>query len=158
MPSPLSSPVEVRGRKNASAATRVDGETPRRPVSTRLPVTPGRLIAADRGGECRDQRRRLLHNVLLLRQPLPARRLPSATSPILLRRMSAAAVIIGRDLLLLPATPVILGWGPLLLPSASVVQRRWKWRLVLLPPAVQHILPGTAATEPLLALLPVLLL
>ncbi|RZR96750.1 hypothetical protein BHM03_00025811 [Ensete ventricosum] len=112
----------------------------------RLAADGGRLPTVGLGVEGRDQGRHLLHNVRLLRQPLPARRFPSpstSSSAAVHGAVSPAAVVVDSGHLLL------------LLPSAAVRRRR---RRLLLPSAGKHLLQNAAAAQPLPTLLPLLLL
>ncbi|KAJ8491461.1 hypothetical protein OPV22_013182 [Ensete ventricosum] len=110
----------------------------------RLAADGGRLPTVGLGVEGRDQGRHLLHNVRLLRQPLPARRFPSpstSSSAAVHGAVSPAAVVVDSGHLLL------------LLPSAAVRRRR---RRLLLPSAGKHLLQNAAAAQPLPTLLPFL--
>ncbi|RWW74112.1 hypothetical protein BHE74_00017987 [Ensete ventricosum] len=130
---------------------RFDGDPPVSPsFDPAAPAARGRrLPAAGDGVEGRCPGRHLLHNVRLLRQPLPARSSSSSPAAVTVHhRLPSAAVLHARHvLLLLPSAALRLHLAP------APFRRR-----LLLPSPDQHLLQGAAAAQPLPTLLPILLL
>ncbi|RZS00812.1 hypothetical protein BHM03_00030585 [Ensete ventricosum] len=126
-----------------------DGDPPVSPsFDPAAPAARGRrLPAAGDGVEGRCPGRHLLHNVRLLRQPLPARSSSPAAVTVHHRLPSAAVLHARHVLLLLPSAALRLHLAP------APFRRR-----LLLPSPDQHLLQGAAATQPLPTLLPILLL